>query len=119
MTSNHHDPETSWSSDAVRSVADLLARRWVLDILAVLDGGPLRRTVLRERIGSVSDKVLTDTLRHMERRGLITREMVPAVPIEVDYELTPLAQNLQPLLQRMEQWAHRLDPASGGTPRAH
>jgi hypothetical protein len=108
MIANDRNPQASWFLRR-RSLGRRLARP---QVGLRRRHGPRRgsTTPLRPTrgIGSVSDKVLTDTLRYMERRGLITRELIADVPIEVDYELTPLARELQPLLRRMDQWAHRL-----------
>lgn len=60
--------------DLVRPVLDLISRRWTYDILIVLSAAPLRRSRLRAALGGVSDKVLTDTLRLLERQHLVERQ---------------------------------------------
>jgi DNA-binding HxlR family transcriptional regulator len=99
------DQEDPWRSTSVRTVLDLLEGRWVLLILAALRSGPLRRNALRQRLGSVADKVLTETLRRMEEQHLITRSAWPTVPVEVNYALAPRALRLEPLLVSMDGWA--------------
>jgi DNA-binding HxlR family transcriptional regulator len=94
-----------WSSGGVNAVVALISRRWVLPILRALEDGPLRRNALRERLGAVSDKVITETLRRMEGDSLILRTAIASVPVEVDYELTSFAWTLWPLLGGMERWA--------------
>lgn len=59
---------------------------------------------MREQVGSISDKVLTETLRRLEGAGLVCRTMIPTVPIEVDYALTPLACTLRRLLVEIHLW---------------
>lgn len=79
--------------------------RWVLPILRSLRDGPLRRNALRQRVGSVTDKVLTETLRRMEAHELVSRTAVASVPVEVNYALTPFALSLWPMLCEMQRWA--------------
>jgi DNA-binding HxlR family transcriptional regulator len=84
----------------------ILACRWVLPIFAVLENGPLRRRALRDQInGQVSDKVLTETLVRLSMAGLVTRTVVPSVPLQVDYALTDLGLSLRPVLNVLDQWA--------------
>jgi DNA-binding HxlR family transcriptional regulator len=91
--------------------------RWVLPILHTLHDGPLRRSALRQQLDAVSDKVLTETLRRLQRHHLITRTAIATVPVEVDYALTALAHSLWPILADMQAWAvlHEveLDPPFG------
>lgn len=97
--------QRQWSSVHVTTVVALISRRWVLPILQALDDGPLRRNVLRERVGAVSEKVLTETLRRMEVDSLVHRTAIATVPVEVDYALTSFARTLWPVLTGMERWA--------------
>jgi DNA-binding HxlR family transcriptional regulator len=91
----------------------LIFGKWVAPILAALHGGPVRRTTLRGRRDGVSDKILTATLRRVERGGLMTRITIPSVPIEIDYGLTAYACLLWPVLQDLEAWAGGLDRHAG------
>jgi DNA-binding HxlR family transcriptional regulator len=96
----------TWEESRVRQLVTLLAGRWVLSILAVLDDGPLRRRTLRAEIdGDVSDKVLTETLARLTTAGLVTRTLVPGVPPQVDYAVTDVALSLRPLLDTLDRWA--------------
>ena len=95
----------AWSPEVVRPLIELIAGRWVLAIFCALDAGPLRRVVLREQIGHVSDKVLTETLRRLEAHGLISRTIVASVPIEVDYSLTAVARRLACLFPELHKFA--------------
>jgi DNA-binding HxlR family transcriptional regulator len=94
-----------WSPDIVRPLVELIAGRWVLAILWALESGSLRRVVLRSRLGPVSDKVLTDTLRRLELHGLVSRTMVASVPVEVDYDLTLVARRLARLFPDLHHFA--------------
>ena len=97
----------------------LLARisdKWVALVLAALGGdgpgadpdagpGPLRYSELSRRISGVSQKMLTQTLRSLERDGLVTRSVTPTVPVTVTYELTDLGLSLQQLMRGIKAWA--------------
>ena len=87
----------------------LLARisdKWVALILAALGtDGPLRYSALSRRLTGVSQKMLTQTLRSLERDGLLTRTVTPTVPVTVTYELTELGRSLQDLMLGVKAWA--------------
>ena len=87
----------------------LLARisdKWVALILAALGSdGPQRYSELSRRLAGVSQKMLTQTLRSLERDGLITRTVTPTVPVTVTYELTDLGLSLQQLMWGVKNWA--------------
>jgi DNA-binding HxlR family transcriptional regulator len=85
-------PETE---QMVREVLDRVADKWTLVVLDTLEsGGELRFTRIREAVGDISQKMLTKTLRQLERDGLVTRTVHPVVPPHVDYALTPLGLSL-------------------------
>lgn len=88
-----------------RQLVEVLSDKWVTLILAALAGGPHRHGELRERIAGVSQKMLTQTLRGLERDGLVTRTVVSAVPARVDYALTPLGEDLAPVVGAIKMWA--------------
>ncbi|RJQ80788.1 transcriptional regulator [Pseudonocardiaceae bacterium YIM PH 21723] len=88
-----------------RLVLDRIGDRWTVLVVLVLSSGPLRFTQLRDRVGGVAPKVLTQTLRAMERDGLLTRTVYPEVPPRVEYELTELGLSLQAPIAAIEQWA--------------
>lgn len=92
----------------------MLSARWVPPILRALEGGPLRRNALRHRLGPVSDKILTETLRRMEANRLVIRTAVATVPVEVDYALTQFALNVWPILHGVQQWVESLPPEGFG-----
>jgi len=78
----------------VRLAADLFAHTWNPVVLTALRAGPRRRRLLRDEIGGISDKVLTETLRRLERSGLVERAAYAEAPPRVDYALTPLGRSL-------------------------
>ncbi|UFN43852.1 winged helix-turn-helix transcriptional regulator [Nocardioides okcheonensis] len=88
-----------------RVVLDRIGDKWTVLVIGALEGGPLRFTRLRARIGGVAPKVLTQTLRAMERDGLLTRTVHAQVPPRVDYELTDLGRSLTAPLATLTDWA--------------
>ena len=83
-----------------RPVAD----KWSLLVIALLDRRSLRFTELRREIDGVSQRMLTRTLRHLERDGLVRRTVHPVVPPRVDYELTPLGATLHDTIRALVTW---------------
>jgi DNA-binding HxlR family transcriptional regulator len=88
-----------------RVVLDRLGDKWTVLVVALLEDGPLRFTQLRDRIGGVAPKVLTETLRSLERDGLVTRTVFAQVPPRVDYELTEVGRSLAEPLDLLRDWA--------------
>ena len=88
-----------------RVVLDRIGDKWTVLVINALHDGPLRFSELRARIGGVAAKVLTQTLRAMERDGLLTRTVHAQVPPRVDYELTPLGASLTAPIQALTEWA--------------
>lgn len=91
-----HERELSPEAEAlVREILERVADKWTLLVLDVLAGnGELRFTRVGQLVGKVSQKMLTKTLRQMERDGLVTRTVHPVIPPHVDYKLTPLGLTL-------------------------
>lgn len=90
-----------------RQVLDRISDKWVTLVLVALAGGSLRYTDLCRTIAGVSQKMLTQTLRTLERDGLVTRTVTPTVPVRVDYALTPLGQSLMPAVNAVKAWAEQ------------
>jgi len=88
-----------------RVVLDRIGDKWTVLVIGSLVDGPLRFSALRARIGGVAPKVLTQTLRAMERDGMLTRTVHAQVPPRVDYELTPLGASLTAPIATLTEWA--------------
>lgn len=88
-----------------RQVLDAISDKWVTLVLSALAEGPLRYSDLSRRIAGVSQKMLTQTLRQLERDGLLTRTLTPAVPVRVDYQLTELGKTMLPVVAAIKQWS--------------
>lgn len=90
-----------------RKVLLRISDKWVTLILSALADGSRRYNELSRIIAGVSQKMLTQTLRAMERDGLIAREVTTAVPVRVDYSLTPLGRSLLPVVIALKAWAEK------------
>ena len=84
---------------------DRISDKWVSLVVAALAAGPMRYSDLSRKIAGVSPKMLTQTLRSLERDGILSRTVTPSVPVRVDYELTPLGRSLSLLLTAVKDWA--------------
>jgi DNA-binding HxlR family transcriptional regulator len=96
-----------------RAIGDVLARvgdKWSVLVVTRLGGGPLRFNELRRTIGGISQRMLTLTLRGLERDGLVTRTVFPTVPPRVDYALTALGRDLLNPVAALGAWAVRNQP---------
>ncbi|GHF11484.1 hypothetical protein GCM10017786_51570 [Amycolatopsis deserti] len=81
-----------------------MADKWSLLVIALLDRHTMRFSELRRAIDGVSQRMLTVTLRHLERDGIISRTVYPVVPPRVDYELTPLGMSLHQVIKSLVTW---------------
>lgn len=90
-----------------REVFEVVSGRWGPLVVMALKGGKRRHGELRRELEGVSQKMLIQTLRNLERNGLVEREVHPVVPPKVEYSLTPLGASLQPLLEALCQWSER------------
>ena len=86
-------------------VLDRIADKWTLMIHGTLEAGPMRFSDLRDALGGISPKVLTQALRALERDGLVARRAYPQVPPKVEYSLTELGGSLCAPVQELRAWA--------------
>jgi DNA-binding HxlR family transcriptional regulator len=104
LPSNLHEPEDC------RAASEVLSRvgdKWTVLVVWTLGGGPRRFNELRKALGSISQRMLTLTLRALERDGLVTRTAFPTIPPRVDYELTKLGRSLLDPVSELGLWARR------------
>lgn len=99
-----HDPD-SFGCRAFTAVLQRIGDKWSLLIVSVLADGPKRFSELRREIPSISQRMLTLTLRGLERDGLVSRTVTPSIPPRVDYELTQLGQSLRKPVCALAEWA--------------
>ena len=96
------------ASPVCRTISTLLSRigdKWTVLVVTTLGEGPRRFNELRREIPSVSQRMLTLTLRNLERDGLVSRTVTPTIPPRVDYELTGLGRSLLQPIKGLAQWA--------------
>lgn len=95
----------------LRDLLDRIGDKWSLLVVELLGEGTRRFTELKRDIDGISQRMLTRTLRHLERDGLVTRTVHPVVPPRVDYELTPLGASLLEAIAPLVAWtrAHRAE----------
>ena len=102
------EPYAHESSDC-RGVASILARvgdKWSVFVIMLLGNGPRRFNQIKRMVGGISQRMLTLTLRGLERDGLVTRTVFPTIPPRVDYELTDLGRALWQPVEALGKWAH-------------
>jgi len=95
-------------SETCRAVGNVLGRigdKWSVLIIVLLADGPMRFNGLMREIGTVSQKMLTATLRGLERDGYISRTVTPSIPPKVEYALTTLGNDVRLPLQTIASWA--------------
>ena len=87
---------------------ELVGKRWTGAILAVLlQGERMRFSEIAQAVPALSDRLLSERVKELEKRGLVERHVGGASPARVEYELTPMGRDLAPALQELEAWAHR------------
>lgn len=92
---------------SICSVIEILGAKWSILIIAELHKGPRRFQQLQRDLSIVRTQSLTNALRHLEKNGLVHREVYPTVPITVEYSLTEKGFDFQAALKEMENWANR------------
>lgn len=90
-----------------REALDRIANKWTTLVFGLLEDKPKRFSELRRGIGGISQKMLTETLREMERDGLVRRTVYPVIPPHVEYELTPLGRTLSGPVSELRHWAEK------------
>ncbi len=106
LTLSPVDPDTDQASRCpVRDVLDCIGDRWSLLALLSLTGGTLRFTELKRAIGDISQRMLAQTLRLLEREGYVARKVHPSVPPKVEYRLTELGVSLLERVAPLVNWA--------------
>jgi DNA-binding HxlR family transcriptional regulator len=88
-----------------RRILDRIGDRWTVLIVGALHDGDVRFSELRRRIEGISQKMLTQTLRGLERDGLVRRTVHPEVPVRVEYSLTEAGRTLREPLRALEEWS--------------
>src|SRR5262249_38388971 len=103
-------PSNLHVAEDCRTVSEVLARvgdKWTVLVVSALGDGPKRFNELRRALGSISQRMLTLTLRGLERDGLVTRTVYPTIPPRVDYDLTKLGRSLLEPVSGLGLWARQ------------
>ena len=99
-------PSDAWNADCPsRRVLELIANKWALLVIPLLRGKPQRNNELLRKVGGISQKMLTQTLRDLELNGLVLRDDRQTVPPHVEYRLSPLGLSLSKTLVAVDRWA--------------
>jgi len=101
-------PQTCDDECPIKRTADVIGGRWTTLVVRELLPGKKRFSEIQRALVGISPKVLTDRLRLLERRGLVTRTVYPTVPPTTEYELTPLGRRLEAVLQAMADFGELL-----------
>lgn len=89
----------------IRPVLDRIANKWTIMILTVLCPQPARFNDLKRQLDGITHKALADALKRLERDGMVTRRVLPTLPIGVEYAITPLGHSLREPLRALCHWA--------------
>ena len=101
-------PGHAHPTEDCRAVSEILSRvgdKWTVLVVQYLGSGSMRFTELKRAVGGISQKMLTTTLRGLERDGFVTRTVFPTIPPRVDYELTELGRELLDPVRALGEWA--------------
>ncbi len=88
-----------------RDVLEIIGDKWTVLVLHVLQAGPLRYSAIGRAVGGITQKMLTATLRNLERDGIVSRTIFPVIPPKVEYALTPRGESLLTTLESLVGWA--------------
>lgn len=100
------DVRNPYSSDCpTRMVLDRVADKWAVLVLGLLMDGPVRFNKLRRTVEGISQKMLSQTLKGLERDGLVSRKAIATVPVTVEYAITPLGRTLAAAMDALRNWA--------------
>jgi DNA-binding HxlR family transcriptional regulator len=116
-STNTVQPDISVSICGYSRVLDIISNKWTALVIYAMEDGIIRYSDIRRRIEGISKKMLTQTLRQLERDGLVQREITPSVPPIVEYSLTPLGISLLEPMRTLNQWT-RVNYSSVETARA-
>lgn len=105
QTANRLSGDVYSTNCPTRLVLDRIADKWAVLVLGLLGNGPVRFNRLRRRIEGISQKMLSQTLKSLERDGLVSRKATPTVPVTVEYSITPLGETLSATVDGLRIWA--------------
>jgi DNA-binding HxlR family transcriptional regulator len=89
------------------AAVELIGRRWSGAVLHILLKAPARYAEIRDSIPDITDRMLSERLRELEDEGIVSRRVIPDIPVRVEYALTAKGRALEPTLQALGQWAEK------------
>ena len=98
------------NASMIHLVLDQVASKWAVMVITSLCEEPQRFNTLKRSLNGVTQKALTETLRRLEKNGLVARRVIPVSPVAVEYSLTPLGRTLQGLFISLSEWALKHQP---------
>ncbi|MGE0237160.1 MAG: winged helix-turn-helix transcriptional regulator [Parvibaculaceae bacterium] len=104
-------PDVFDASCSARHALELISGKWAILAMSALASGPVRNGALLRKIDGISQKMLTQTLKELERNGLVARCERTTVPLHVEYRLTPIGASLSETLIALDRWAERNFPS--------
>ena len=105
MSIKSYEPDVFNAECPAQKALNLVADKWTLLVLLALMGGSKRHGALKRKLAGITQKMLTQTLRRLEREGLVQRTEYPVTPPKVEYSLTPLGESLGGPIQALSAWA--------------
>ena len=105
MPALSYPPDVYARACPTRLVLDRIADKWAVLVLGLLADAPVRFNQLRRQIDGISQKMLSQTLKSLERDGLVHRKAIPTVPVTVEYSITPLGRTLAATVDALRIWA--------------
>nr|WP_224725088.1 helix-turn-helix domain-containing protein [Paenibacillus vietnamensis] len=98
-------PNISMESCSYRHVLEIISNKWTALAIYAMEDGTIRYGEMMRRIEGVSQKMLTQTLKQLERDGVVNRKLIPSVPPVTEYSLSPLGESLIPIMRMLKVWA--------------
>jgi DNA-binding HxlR family transcriptional regulator len=105
--SDRGDARSSSCCPLYHEAVELVGRRWTGAILAVLMEGALRFSEIAQAVPELSDRLLSERMKELERRGMVERTVIAGPPLRVEYELSQMGRDLEPALAEIQRWATR------------
>jgi DNA-binding HxlR family transcriptional regulator len=102
-----HSPGDGQICTHFQRAAELVARRWVPQVIYAMRGGSRRYSELKAAIPQISDALLSERLKELEAASILTRTVAPSTPVRIAYELTPRGEELAGVLGELQVWAER------------
>jgi DNA-binding HxlR family transcriptional regulator len=107
MKAGSDETRTSGCCPLYHEAVELVGRRWTGAILRVLMDGPLRFSEIAQAVPELSDRLLSERMKELERRGMVERRVLPGPPLRVEYSLSQMGHELEPALAELQRWANR------------